>query len=363
MTDTSPLFTPIAIGSLELRNRVAMAPMTRRMCSDDRVPTIAMAEYYAKRAHHGVGLIISEGAAVDAVYAPPKRKADAKGCVPGIYSDEQIAGWKRVTDAVHDEGGAIACQLWHTGRFGGEHSLGPSAWKSEDDRYDCTAMTEDDIAKTIADFTNAAINAKLAGFDAVEIHGAHGYLLHAFLDPIINTRTDSYGGSLGNRMRFPLEVTAAVRTGVGEAFPIIYRFSQWAVEDYERITLKNTEEVGLFCRAIVEAGADSLHPSTRDFAAPAFEGSTKTLAGITKRATDATVIAVGRVTTSQTFGDSNPLESTNPAPAIDLIEKGDADIIAVGRSLIANPDWCEKVRTGKWNELKAFEMGMLDELV
>jgi len=362
MSNSSTLFTPTSIGTLELRNRVAMAPMTRRFAGEDRAATDAMAEYYAKRARHGVGLIITEGAIVDATNAPPKPKPDAPGFVPGIYSDEQISAWRRVTDAVHAEGGAIAMQLWHTGRFGGDRAVGPSAWTSGDREYSCREMSMDDLAQTSADFVSAAINAKRAGFDAIELHGAHGYLLNSFNDALVNTRTDIYGGSFENRMRFPLEVTAAVREGVGIDFPIIYRFSQWAVDDYTRLVFENTEEVAEFSKALIEAGADALHTSTRDCTAPAFEGSDETLAGIAKRATGAPIIAVGRVTTSQTFGENQPPESTDPAPAIALLERGDADMLAVGRSLIANPDWCEKVRDGKWQELVPFEFGVLGKL-
>lgn len=361
-TQIGTLFSPTAIGRMRLRNRVAMAPMTRRFAGADRVPTDAMREYYARRARHGVGLIITEGTVTDATSAPPKRKPDAPGFVPGIYSNEQVEGWKRVTGDVHEAGGAIAIQLWHTGRFGGERAVAPSAWRSEDGEYDARAMTEDDLARTMEDFAASAANARSAGFDAVEIHGAHGYLLHSFLDPQINTRTDEFGGSFENRMRYPLGILRAVRDGAGEGFPIIVRFSQWSVEDYGRTIFADAGEVSTFAMALKAAGADALHPSTRDATAPAFDGSDETLAAITKRATGLPTIAVGRVTTSQTFGNSKPLESTDPSPAIELIERGDADVLAVGRALIANADWCEKVRDGKWDELRAFEVGMLGTL-
>ncbi len=336
--------------------------MTRRFAREDRVPTDAMCAYYANRARHGVGLIITEGAVIDSTHAPPKRKEDAPGFVPGIFNDAQIAGWRHITEAVHAEGGAVAVQLWHTGRFGTEHALGPSDWSSDDGAYSCKKMTEDDIAGAIADFVTAAINAKNAGFDALEIHGAHGYLLSSFNDPHVNTRTDAYGGSFENRMRFALEVTAAVRKGVGKDFPIIVRFSQWAVDDYTRLVFEDASEIERFSKALIDAGADALHPSTRDCTAPAFDGSDETLAGIAKRAAGVPVIAVGRVTTSQTFGENQPPESTDPAPAIALLEHGDADILAVGRALITNADWCKKVRDGKWRELVPFELGVLGQL-
>ena len=356
------LFSPTTIGTLALRNRVAMAPMTRRFAGEDRVPTDGMRAYYERRAAHGVGLIITEGTVVDPVHAPPKPQ-DGSGKVPGLFTDEQVDGWKRVTDAVHEQGGAIATQLWHCGRFGGEHALSPSAWAGVDGAYDARGMSTSDIEKAVADFATASANAVRAGFDAIEVHGAHGYLLHSFLDPVINTRTDEYGGSLENRMRFPLEVLRAVRASAGGSFPIIFRFSQWAVEDYGRTALKDADEVERYALALREAGADALHPSTRDCTAPAFEGSDDTLARITKRASGLPTIAVGRVTTSQTFGEQKPLESTDPAPAIELIERGDADLLAVGRSLIANPDWCVKVMAGDWEGLVPFEMGMLGTLV
>lgn len=219
---TSSLFKPLTVGSVELPNRVLMAPLTRmRATAPNDVPNDLMAEYYRQRA--GAGLIVSEGTQISPI---------GKGYMdtPGIYSAEQVAGWRKVTDAVHAEGGRIAAQLWHVGRVShesfhdGELPVSASAVpyrnratiKGPDGnpmRADCPtprALSVEEIAETVEDYRRASANAREAGFDLVEIHGAHGYLLHQFLSAESNFRDDLYGGSLENRARFTLEALDAV---------------------------------------------------------------------------------------------------------------------------------------------------------
>ncbi|WP_426104430.1 alkene reductase [Massilia sp. TSP1-1-2] len=210
------LFDPITVGDLELPNRIIMAPLTRaRAIGGERVPNALMAQYYVQRA--SAGLILSEATAV---MAQGVGYADT----PGIWSDEQVAGWKVVTDAVHKAGGRIMLQLWHVGRIsdpiflGGAAPVAPSAVAAKGhvsivrplrDYVVPRALALEEIAGVVAAFRKGAENAKLAGFDGVEIHGANGYLLDQFLQDGTNKRTDIYGGSIENRARLMLEVTDA----------------------------------------------------------------------------------------------------------------------------------------------------------
>jgi N-ethylmaleimide reductase len=213
-----PLLTPFKSAHLDLRNRVVMAPMTRsRAENPGTVPNDLMAEYYGQRA--SAGLIISEG-----TYVSPEGVGYIN--VPGIYSPEQVAGWRKVTDAVHAKGGKFFAQIWHVGRvshpdlLGGNLPLAPSAINPHDKVYTPTgfqetveprAMTLDEIKKTIADFAQAAQNALAAGFDGVEIHSANGYLFHQFFNGTSNHRTDEYGGSIENRARLLFDVLDAIK--------------------------------------------------------------------------------------------------------------------------------------------------------
>ncbi|MEZ4463042.1 MAG: alkene reductase [bacterium] len=220
MTD---LFSPATVGALSLKNRIAMAPMTRCRATSDHVPTPLMAEFYAARAD--AGLLITEGTG-----------PDAHGCgyarIPGIWSAEQVEGWRVVTDAVHARGGHIALQLMHTGRVGhplnmveGAELLAPSAVKLDGEMWTDQsgpqpyptprAMTEAEVEATIEGFVQAAKNAIAAGFDAVELHGANGYLLEQFLCPTTNQRTDAWGGSPEGRRRFVVATAERVAAAIG----------------------------------------------------------------------------------------------------------------------------------------------------
>lgn len=217
-------FDPFKIGDLDCPNRIIMPPLTRARANAQGVPADVMADYYAQRAT--AGLIISEGTYVNAASCAFDR-------APGIYSQDQIAAWKRVTDAVHAKGGRIFCQLWHCGRIGaagvlnGQDPLSPSGTNDDLHLLDAygllengayvkvavtpsRAMTTAEVKATIADYGQAAANAKAAGFDGVEIHAANGYLPHQFLSPTTNTRIDEYGGNVENRARFVTEVFAAI---------------------------------------------------------------------------------------------------------------------------------------------------------
>ncbi len=353
------LFDPLPLGGLTIPNRIAMAPMTRRLAPENRVPTEAMARYYARRAAGGVGLIITEGTHIDDEHAPDSER------VPGIFNEAQIEGWQRVVDAVHAEDAVICCQLWHTGRLA-MRPIGPSAIpaKARDgtDRATPKPMTREDIRRVVAGFAHAASCATSAGFDAVEVHGAHGYLLDSFISPEANRRDDEYGGPFENRMRMPLEVVRAVREAVGPALPVLYRFSQWRVDDQSALAYPDPETLGTFVTALRDAGVSMLHASTGNAVDPAFDGSPRTLAGWAREHSGLPAIAVGRVGLGSSMNEGEGAEIADPAKAIGLIESGEADMLAVGRALISNPDWPALIRAGRWQDARPYHRELLTTL-
>lgn len=362
---TPAVFQPVTFGTLSLRNRIAMAPMTRRKAQNDGIPTDAIVAYYRRRATGGVGLIISEGTPVDSIHAYDTLT------VPRFETSEQRTVWKRVVDAVHAEGGAFAPQLWHTGRMGAD-PIGPSAATlppraNGDKRSPVVEMTDADLVQVKDAFVSAARAAQDMGCDALELHGAHGYLLDSFVSVATNLRTDKYGGSFENRMRFPCEVLAAVRAAVGADFPIIFRFSQWKVDDFNEIKFRESAELDTWVTALKQAGADILHVSTRSALDTGFpdEHPTRTLAGWSKTFCDLPVIAVGKISVTLTmdraYGEEADVVS-DPTEAFELIESGEADMLAVGRALIANPDWVKIVSAANWRNLKPFHKSLLERL-
>ncbi len=331
MTDT--LFTPLTLGVLTLKNRVVMAPLTRnRAKAEDDTPYDIHAEYYAQRA--GAGLIITEGTQIS-----PEGKGYA--WTPGIYSSAQVAGWKAVTDAVHAKGGKIAAQLWHVGRIshtslqpGGAAPVAPSAIGSASKTFDGTgfvetsvprALTLDDMQRLVEDYRIAARNAQDAGFDAVEIHAANGYLIDQFLRDTSNKRSDVYGGSIENRVRFLREVVAAV-VGVQGAGRVGVRLSPFS--DANNVGI-DSDTVATFSAAIDvlnEAGVAFLHMvegqtgGPRDWPA----GSLETLRDRFKGAY---------------MANNGYTRET----AIAAVASGKVDLVAFGKLYISNPDLAERL--------------------
>ncbi len=359
------LFQPVKFGDLSLRNRVVMAPMTRRMAKEDGIATPEIVEYYRRRAKHEVGLIISEGTGIDGKHAYDTLT------VPRFETDEQLAAWKKVVDAVHEEGGAFAPQLWHTG-MRAVNPIGPCDDQLPD-RPDGTkrppvrAMVDEDFEQVLSAFAHSAESAKEIGCDALEIHGAHGYLLDSFLSASTNWRTDEYGGSVENRMRFPLQVVKVVRQALGPNFPIIYRFSQWKMDNYEEMKFRNPEELSVWVNALKKAGVDILHVSTRRAIDPAFsdvEGD-MSLAGWSQKLSGLPTIAVGSVSVTLSMDQSygKDISATDdPSPAINLVENEEVEMLAVGRALISNPDWVQITRDKGWQHLKPYDKSLLEKL-
>jgi len=357
-----PLFQPFKLKSLSLSNRIVMAPMTRSF-SPNGVPGEDVAAYYCRRAAAGVGLILSEGTVIDR----PASRNDPN--VPAFHGDASLAGWRNVIDGVHGAGGKMGPQLWHVGAMPDKRiSWTPDAPVESPSGFVAPgiarggAMSDAVIADTIAAFARGAADAQRLGFDTLELHGAHGYLIDQFFWGATNKRSDGYGGkSLKERSRFAVEVIRAVRAAVGADFPIVIRLSQWKQHDYSFRLAPTPAEMSDWLLPLVEAGADILHCSQRRFWLPEFpevDGEDGlNFAGWAKKLTGAASISVGSVGLS---GDATAAFAGESSTPVDLtllasrMERGDFDLIAVGRALLCDPNWAEKIRMGKTNELLGF---------
>lgn len=365
------LFKPLQFGNITLNNRIVMAPMTRNK-SPKGVPGDNVARYYRSRAEGGVGLIITEGTYIG------HPAANGYADVPAFHGEQALAGWKKVVDEVHAAGGRIIPQIWHVGAartLGVEPDptvpgYGPMQIE-RDGQIIVKGMTKQDIADTVQAYAEAAANAEKLGFDGVEIHGAHGYLIDQFLWEGSNQRTDEYGGSLENRCRFAQEVVKAVRAKVSADFPVVFRFSQWKMSDYNAKIAHTPQELALILKPLADAGVDFFHPSARRLWQPAFEGSNESLAAWTRKVTGKPVIAVGSVGLEKEFrvGHFTREESPDTSIQIDIeqlnagIANNEFDLVAVGRALLADPNWPNKLKAGKTSELISFDTRALDELV
>lgn len=362
--DLGPLFASFTCKSLHVRNRIVMAPMTRSF-SPQGVPTDEVAAYYRRRAEGGVGLIVSEGTAVNRPGA-----VDASH-IPRFHGDAPLAGWKRVVDEVNEAGGAIAPQLWHIGAAPRQpHHVGevPAEGESPSGRFSATldhgrTMSEEDIADTIAAFAEASAAAKALGFAATQFHAAHGYLFDQFFWEVCNVRSDGWGGhDLAQRSRFAVEVVKAARAAVGEDFPIMLRISQWKQQDYAVKLADGPAELERWLVPLAEAGVDIFDCSQRRFWVPEFDGSDLNLAGWVKKVTGRPTITVGSVGLATEFlsthGDRSVIKA-DVARIDDLVrrlERGDFDLVAVGRALLADPAWPGKLREGRADEMRDYSI-------
>ncbi len=369
---TDLLFQPSRFGGRTLRNRIVMAPMTRKR-SPGGVPTAQVADYYRRRGEGGVGLIFTEGTFID----HPSAMADDGGSyrdIPHFFGESALAGWEAVRRAVAPTGAALVPQLWHVGeirRLGMAPDptvpgFGP---RRVDEAGQCMvkAMGEGEMAAVAAAYARGARTALERGFDGVAVHGAHGYLLDQFFWPESNPRRDDHGGDMANRSRFACQVVRAMREAVGPGFPIVFRFSQWKMSDYAARIAETPEDLGVLLAALVEAGVDLFDVSARRFWEPAFAGSEASLAAWTRRLSGRRVIAVGSIGLDQPhqskhFRDKTSIDAqvTDLNRVIEALRRGDFDLAAVGRAILADPLWAAKVEAGQMETIAAFERGALE---
>ncbi len=363
------LSRPFALGSAKLPNRIVMAPMTRAQ-SPGGIPGENVAAYYARRAAAGTGLIITEGTTVD------HRSAGFLDGVPRFHGEEQLAGWQRVVDAVHTHGGAIMPQLWHVGiqrpagapPFPDAPSVGPSGIALDGTSGAGGTMTPADIDDVIGAFAKAAREAERIGFDGVELHGAHGYLIDQFLWERTNRRTDGYGGDLASRTTFAADLVAAIREQVAPDFPVVLRFSQWKSDNYDARLAENPKELEAVLTPLADAGVDAFHASGRRHWQAEFPdtGSDLNIAGWAKKVTGKPVITVGSVGLDTVFQPGS-LSGANAAVdtierLLDRLERDEFDLVAVGRALLADPEWADKVLNDRMSELIPFSQDSVASL-
>lgn len=350
----SAIFDEITFAGRPLRNRLVVAPMSRVSATAEGVPTERMASYYASFAEGGFSLVITEGIYTDIDFSQSYEYQ------PGLATLDQAASWKNVVDAVHGAGGFIFAQLMHAGALSQslEKTIGPSAVKPKGEKmpeyggegaYPMPAeMSEEDIKKAISGFVDAANNAKVAGFDGVEIHGANGYLLDQFITDYTNQRNDRYGGSSGSaaeRTTFACEVIQAVKEAVGADFPVGIRLSQGKVNDHGYRWPGGKEDAEYIFAAVAGAGADYLHIASegRDWRETAKIDDETTITQLAKRITNLPVITNGGM--------------HDPELAEAVLREGHGDLVALARGAMANPDWPNRLRAGQ--PLNDFEPAMI----
>ncbi|MCW2738480.1 alkene reductase [Nocardioides sp.] len=332
----SRAFESLTVGRWQLPQSFVMAPLTRNRAGEGHAPTTLNAEYYAQRA--GAGLIVTEGTA-------PSHVGQGYLAVPGLYTDEQVAGWRLVADAVHARGGVVVAQLMHCGRIahadnkGGAETIAPSAVQAPGEivtaagpkPHDVPRAPEtDEIAGLVDDFVTASRNAIAAGLDGVEVHAANGYLLHQFLDPTVNLRDDVYGGSPENRARFVVEVVTAVADAIG-ADRVGLRLSPG--HRFNGIG----EELGADLTATYRAVVDGVAPlglAYLSLLASPLEPLESLVRDLRERFDGVVLLNDG-------FGDLTSLASVEA-----LLGTGLADAVVVGRQWLANPDLAERWRQG-----------------
>ena len=388
--DLSGLFQPLQVRNLTLPNRVVMAPMGHQN-SLAGVHRPGMAKFYARRAEGGVGLIVSDATAI------PQRVAAWDMLCTHFYGIQALESWKRIISAVHGAGGRMMPQLWHAG-FQRENdalpnpylkSLSPSGVylplkpDPKSIRADVQIlgepMTIPEIEEVVEAFGEAAETAQRLGFDAVEIHGAHGYLIDQFFWAETNRRNDDYGGDIKRRSRFAAEVVKECRRRVGPDFPLFFRISQWKMTDYEARLAQSPAELEQVLLPIVDAGVDVIDTSTRRFWDAEFPDSDMNIAGWAKKLTGKPSITVGSigidreldVTEFERSGITKSSAKANSALTertiirfnrlMEMFHRGDFDLVAIARIILQNPAWANQVREGRHDLVSPFSVECMQE--
>ncbi|WP_439547335.1 NADH:flavin oxidoreductase [Sandarakinorhabdus sp.] len=357
------LFQPLQIGTLSLPNRLVMAPMTRRL-SPNGIPGPDVAAYYGRRAAGGVGLIITEGTGI----ADPAALAE-RG-VPQFHGPA-LKGWESVLAQVHAQGAKIFPQLWHVGSARRPDltdtpdipAVSPSGLFAPGDPNG-EVLSDARIRAIISAYGDGAADALAIGFDGIELHFAHGYLVDQFLWGPTNSRADAWGR---DRWLMATEIVAECRRRTHPGFPICLRFSQWKQQDYAARLFETPAQLAAFLKAMVEAGVDLFHCSTRRFWEPEFAGSAMNLAGWTRQLSGKPAITVGSVGLDEDFlvtrvGNDPTTDSSRLTRLDEMLATGEVDLVAVGRALIGDAQWGAKVREGRLSDIKPFTRAALASL-
>lgn len=340
-----------------------MAPMTRSM-SPDGVPPSAAAGYYARRAAADVGLVITEGTVVDR----PTAANDPN--VPKFYGYDALTAWRPVVEQVHAAGSMIAPQLWHVGsaqpskgEWTAHSSLESPSGLVRPDEPHGEPMSESAIADVIAAFVGSAAAARRLGFDAIQLHGAHGFLFDQFFWPALNRRTDGWGGAtVAERSRFAAETVRAIRAAVGEDMALLFRISQFKTQDYNARIAHTPAELEAWLGALADAGVDLFDCSQRRFWDPEFEGSDLNLAGWAKKLTGRPTITVGSVGLTAEFVTADAGRPDSLAALLRRHERGEFDLVGVGRALLSDPTWAKTIRGGRFDQVRDYDPAALGSL-
>ncbi|QBD76691.1 NADH:flavin oxidoreductase [Ktedonosporobacter rubrisoli] len=346
--------TPFSLAGLKLKNRVAVAPMSRVSTAGDGVATEQMLDYYTAFARGNFSLIITEGTYIDQAYSQSYANQ------PGIVTPEQVQAWRHIVDSVHAAGAHIFLQLMHAGALSQgnnyrAHTIAPSAVQPQGEMLSeygghgpyarPQAMTEQDIKQVIEGFARAAVQARAAGFDGVEIHGANGYLIDQFITDYTNQRTDRYGGSTEKRIRFALEVVEAIRSATGKHYPVGIRLSQTKVNDFVYRWPGGHKDASIIFSALAGVGVAYIHVASegRNWTETAMLGNGSTITQLAREVAGVPVIANGGM--------------HDPQQAEQILRDGHADLIALARGALANPDWPRRLQED--SQLEAFEHAMI----
>lgn len=337
-----PLFTPAVVGRVDLKNRVAVAPMTRISATTEGLVTERNESYYGVYADGGFGLLLTEGLYLD------EQASQGYFFQPGIATAAHAQAWQPVVERVHGAGAKIFAQLMHAGSQsqGNPHTattLAPSAVRPRREQLAMyrgsgpylipEEMTLEQIHEVRRAFVTAATLARDAGFDGVEIHGANGYLIDEFLTDYLNVRTDQYGGSVANRVRLAAEISRDVAAAVGSEITTGIRISQGKVSDNRHRWAGAQDDAAVIFSALADTGIDYIHTTEYRALAPAFDSRPETLAELAKQHSGLTVIANGHL--------------DDPRDAAAIIGSGSADVVALAKPALANRNWPHLVRTGQ----------------
>jgi 2,4-dienoyl-CoA reductase-like NADH-dependent reductase (Old Yellow Enzyme family) len=356
MSRIEVLFEQVRLGRLRLANRIALAPMTRISATAEGVATQRMRRYYERFARGGFALIITEGIYTDRAFS------QGYAGQPGLTDEEQALGWRSVVNAVHAAGARIVAQLMHAGALSQanryrDNTIGPSAHRPRGEQMSVyggrgpyglpRAMTASEIEDAIEGFTRAAqLAIEVAHFDAVEIHGANGYLLDQFLTEHTNARLDEWGGSLQKRLRLALEISRAIRRAVGTSVPLGIRISQAKVNDFTHKWSNGAADAQVIFSELAAASLDFIHVTEFEAWRPAFPDAPESLVSCARAAApQLMIIANGGLHASER--------------ALEALDQG-ADLVSLGRGALANPDWPRRVRAGQ--AIRRFDPALLAPL-